>query len=218
MKFNKTIYYLPSDTKNNTNIKNYVKLKDSFSFYADFKLDNFVGNESCVIGWQGKNYMGIFLQKPNIVKFSWHKDGGIFTDILTTVDDIYKPLKILATISNEVNLYVDGEHIGTKERGKIDDRLHKNKNIVIGAINPYFKIWECRFEGEINEIKIFDDVVITPDDNENIYAHYNFENQSKFKTFDISGNGNHAILFEDPAYRKYTIDEYVKNGPKQTIK
>jgi hypothetical protein len=88
---------------------------------------------------------------------------------------------------------------------------------LIGSINPHFESWELKFDGVINEVKIFDKVVINQDNTENLFAHLDFKNQSRFKTFDISGNGNHGLVYENPVYRDLKINEYVSIGPKQKI-
>lgn len=215
MKKDNLTYYIPNGDKYNTNLKNYECLKNGYTFYADFKLDNFIENEACVIGRQDLHYMGLFLQKPNALKFSWHKIGGVYTDIFLEVDDVFERMKVLVTVSNQIRIYKDDILIGTKESGEIID--YSDKNVLIGSINPHFESWECKFDGTINEIKIFHGVITNPNNTENLFAHFDFKNQSRFKTFDISGNGNHGVVYEDPVFKDFKINEYTNLTQKQKI-
>ncbi len=215
MKRDDLTYYIPSNTKHNTNIKNYDSLKNGYTFYADFKLDKFIENEACIIGRQDLHYMGLFLQNPNALKFCWHKKGGTYIDIFLEVGDVFEPMKVLVTISDQIRIYRDGYLLGTRESGEMVD--YSDKNILIGSINPHFESWECKFDGTINEIKIFDKVVTNSDNTENLFAHFDFKNQSRFKTFDVSGNGNHGVVYEDPVFKDFKINEYTVLGPKQKI-
>lgn len=215
MKFNKTTYYIPDFTTYKTNTKSFENLKSGYTFYVDFKLDNFIDNEACVIGRQDEHYMGLFLQKPNAIKFCWHNDKNVYNDIFIELDNIYDQMKILVTISDEIRIYKDGFFLGSK---KCNDILnYHDKNILIGSINPHFEQWECAFNGTINEVKIFDEITTNPNSVDNLYSHLTFENISRFKTLDTSGNGNHGIYYEDPVYRNEKINEYTKMGPKQKI-
>ena len=215
MNFKDITYYIPNKTKYKTNFKNYDNLKNGYTFYVDFKLDKFIENEACIIGRQDEHYMGLFLQTPNAIKFSWHKKGGVYNDIFIEIDDVFKPMKVLVTVSDEIRIYKDGFFLGSKPCDDIMD--YNDKNILIGSINPHFEQWECKFDGDINEVKIFDTITTDPNNHERLYAHLDFENQSRFKTFDISGNGNHGIIYEDPVFKDSKINEYVEIGPKQKI-
>jgi len=50
-----------------------------------------------------------------------------------------------------------------------------------------------------------------------MYINIDFQQNSKFKTFDKSGNGNHGILIEDPKYVNKSIDTFNNVAPKQKI-
>ena len=208
MKKDNLTYYIPNQTKNNTNLKTYSNLKDGYTFYADFKLDGFIENEACVIGRQGLHYMGLFLQNPNALKFCWHKKDGTYVDIFLQIDDVFKPMKVLVTISDQIRIYRDGIFLGGKDCSDMMD--YSNSNILIGSINPHFKEWECRFDGTINEIKIFEGVVTDPTNNGNLYTYFDFTDTCRFKVFDLSENGNHGVVYEDPEFKDFKINEYVK--------
>jgi hypothetical protein len=215
MKKDDLTYYIPNETKYKTNLKNYESLKNGYTFYADFQLNKFIENEACIIGRQDLHYMGLFLQNPNALKFVWHKKGGVYTDIFLEIGDVYEPMNVLVTISDHIKVYKNGILLGVKESGDMID--YSDKNILIGSINPHFESWELKFDGVINEVKIFDRVVINQDNTENLFTHLDFKNQSRFKTFDISGNGNHGLIYENPVFRDSKINEYVSVGPKQKI-
>ena len=215
MKFNKLTYYIPNNTKHKTNLKSFENLKDGYTFYVDFKLDKFIENEACVIGRQDEHYMGLFLQNPNAIKFCWHNKDNTYTDIFIEIDDVYENMRVLVTISDEIKIYKDGFFLGSKKCNNILD--YNDKNILIGSINPHFEQWECAFDGVINEVKIFEGITTNPNDTSNLYSHLTFEELSRFKTLDVSGNGNHGVYYEDPVYRNEKINEYNKIGPKQKI-
>lgn len=208
MKNDNLTYYIPNQTKNNTNIKTYSNLKDGYTFYVDFKLNNFIENEACVIGRQDLHYMGLFLQKPNALKICWHNENGEYSDIFLEVGDIFSPMKVLVTVSDEIKIYRDGFYLASKKCDRIMD--YTDKNILIGSINPHFREWECRFDGIIKEIKIFEGICTDPTSNYGLFAHYDFEDTCRFKTYDISENGNHGVVYENPEYRDFKINEYVK--------
>ncbi len=215
MRFEKKAYYIPNNSKNNTNIKNFESLNQNFSFYADFQLSEFVEDESLVVGRIGY-HMGIFLQRPNGVKFSWYTKPYQYNDIWVSVDDIHQRMEVLVTVSNLVKIYINGVLKGEKETGQIES--YSDKNIFIGSINPYSGSYECWFNGDVNKIAIFDDAIDSSEmKSEKLYSLLDFEKNSKFKTFDESGNGNHGILFEDPEYSSYSINEFNKIAPGAKI-
>jgi hypothetical protein len=215
MKFEKKAYYIPNNSKNNTNTKNFQDLEGNFSLYADFQLSEFVEEESLIVGRIGY-HMGIFLQKPNGVKFSWYTKPYQYNDIWVPVDDINKRMKVMVTVSDTVKIYIDGILKGEKETGPIES--YSDKNIFIGSINPYSGFYECWFIGDIYKIAIFNEIVNSfEDESGSLYALFDFEKNSKFKTFDKSGNGNHGIIFEDPEYSSHSINEFNKIAPSAKI-
>ena len=68
-------------------------------------------------------------------------------------------------------------------------------HIVIDVPVEENKFW---FNGEILEVKIYHNSIETDDD---LYLWFDFERNSKFKTFDKSGNGNHGELYETEEFK-----------------
>ena len=87
MKDKELLYRIPRTTISNTNTKTYNGLGKQFTFYIHFKLDEFTSQEECLVGIQDQFYMGVFLQKPNLIKFSWHDVDGNYDDIGFLIDD-----------------------------------------------------------------------------------------------------------------------------------
>ena len=215
MKFNKTAYYVPNQTKNKTNTKTFEQLEGDFSLYADFKLTEFVEDESLIVGRVGY-HMGLFVQRPNGIKFAWYTKPYQYNDIWVSVDDIHKPMKVLVTISETIKLYINGKLKVEKERGDMES--YNDKNIYVGAINPYGGGLECWFNGDINKICIFDESIKEfNEDLKSLYLSFDFNQNSKFKTFDNSGNGNHGIYVENPEYTAQSINEFNKIAPGAKI-
>lgn len=215
MEFNKTAYFTPNQTKNKTNTKTFNELNGDFSFYAEFQLKEFVDDESLIIGRVGY-HMGIFIQKPNGIKFAWYTKDYQYNDIWISVEDIYKPMKVLVTVSETIKVYIDGELKGEKERGNMES--YDDKNIFVGAINPYGEQYQCWFNGTITKVAVFDEVINEFDNTlPSLYLLYDFGENSKFKTFDNSGNGNHGIYFENPEYVAHSINEFNKIAPSAKI-
>ena len=106
------------------------------------------------------------------------------------ISDIIK-VKIIKT-KDKFTMYINDIFYKDKECGQLYD--YSNQSIFIGVANPYSheenQFW---FSGEIFEVKIYHDSVEKDD---NLYLWFDFENNSKFKTFDKSGNGNHGQLYE----------------------
>lgn len=216
MKFNKTAYFVPNGTKNNTNIKTYSDLKDEFSFYSEFQLTEFGEETECAIVCRQGFNMGIFLQKPNILKFVWYTKDMVYNNIYIEVPNIYSPMKILVSISDKVRLYSDGTLLNEKPTGKLEN--YENSLIYIGASYPYSSNDEQWFNGEINRVCMFNKSINKVDFNsENVYFNVDFNDISKFKAFDLSGNGNHAIYHEDPIYSSHSINEFNKVAPAAKI-
>lgn len=212
MIFNKTSYFIPNKTKNNTNIKDYSSIENDFTIHANFKLIDFIENESCVISKDGYP-MGLFLEFPNIVKFVWYTIGHIYNDVRFVVDDIRQIMDIKVTVSEYISLYFNDILMDSKIKGNIVD--YSNKKILIGALYPYNNENEKWFNGEINQIIIYDSSFDYT--KKNMYINIDFQQNSKFKTFDKSGNGNHGILIEDPEYINKSIDTFNNVAPKQKI-
>lgn len=215
MIFNKRAYFIPKQTKNQTNTKTFDDLENEFSFYADFKLSQFEEEESLIIGRLGY-HMGIFVQKPNVIKFTWYTEPDVYNDIWIPVENIYKQMQILVSISDFVRIYVDGELKGQKLKG--DLKSYKNNNIYIGSISPYVGGNPCWFNGEIYKVCIFDESIETFDENlKSLFLNFDFNSNSKFKTFDLSNNGNHGIFIENPEYITHSVNEFNKIAPGARI-
>jgi len=109
----------------------------------------------------------------------------------------------------KISLYCNGRHEETDFTGEIID--YTNSWLWLGAANAFENCSEdlrYYFYGNINYVGIFqhyftsDDIletIMSP----NIINHkfkplciYNFENQTPFKVFDISKNGNHLTKFD----------------------
>ena len=105
-------------------------------------------------------------------------------------------VKIVKT-KHTFTMYINDIFYKEKECGKLYD--YSNQTIFIGVANPYSfeenKFW---FNGEILEVKIYHDSIETDD---NLYLWFDFERNSKFKTFDKSGNGNHGENYETEEFK-----------------
>ena len=105
-------------------------------------------------------------------------------------------VKIIKT-KRTFTMYINDIFYKEKECGKLYD--YSNQTIFIGVANPYSfeenKFW---FNGEILEVKIYHNSIETDDD---LYLWFDFERNSKFKTFDKSGNGNHGELYETEEFK-----------------
>ena len=207
---NKKAYFVKNETRNNTNTKKYNLLNDNFIFEASFKfnpIEDTTQNEFCVIGRTGYN-MGIFTQSTNAIKWCWWEvdsDGNhTYHDIFVNGPDACginnqekNKIKVIKS-NNKFTLYFNDEFHSEKE---IINKLYdySNQTIFIGVANPYSheenQFW---FSGEIFEVKIYHDSVEKDD---NLYLWFDFENNSKFKTFDKSGNGNHGELYETEEFK-----------------
>jgi len=216
MRFNNTSYFVPNKTKNNTNLKTYSDLKNEFSFYSEFQLTEFgEENECAIICRQGFN-MGIFLQKPNILKFVWYTKDMVYNDIYIEVPNIYEPMKILVSVSDIVKIYDGRTLLGEKPTGELEN--YEDSLIYIGSVYPYSSNGEQWFNGEINRVCVFNESIDKIDFNsKNIYLNVDFNNISKFKAFDLSGNGNHLIYHENPVYSSHSINEFNKVAPAAKI-
>jgi hypothetical protein len=212
MIFNKTSYYIPNKTKNNTNVKDYSSIENNFTIIADFRLFDFVDNEATIISKDG-HPMGLFLELPNIVKFVWYTTRNTYNDVRFIIDDIKQRMNIKVTVSESIGLYFNDVLMDSKVKGDIID--YSEKRLLIGSLYPFNGKNDKWFNGDINNIIIYDTLVDYTD--KNMYINMNFEENSKFKTFDNSGNGNHGILIEDPEYVNKSIDMFNNVAPKQKI-
>ena len=157
--------------------------------------------------------MGLFLEKPNIVKFVWYTKENTYNEVSFNVVNITEKMNIKVIISDFIELYRDNVLMIKKEKGDIINYI--DNKLLIGALNPFRGKGERWFNGEINQILVYDTIVDYTD--KNMYINLNFEENSKFKTFDNSGNGNHGILIEDPKYVNKSIDMFNNVAPKQKI-
>ena len=197
---NKKAYFVKNETRNNTNTKKYNLLNNNFIFEASFKfipIKETTQNEFCVIGRTGYN-MGIFTQSTDAIKWCWWEvdtnGNHTYHDIFVNGIDNQQKNKIKVIKSNnKFTLYLNDEFHSEKE---ITNKLYdySEQTIFIGVGNPYSidtnMYW---FSGDIYETKIYHSDIESDD---NLYVWYDFENNSKFKTFDKSGNGNHGQLYE----------------------
>lgn len=212
MVFNNRAYYIPNKTTNNTNTKDYSWIENNFTIIVDFKSNGTIDDEATVITRDGQP-MGIFLESPNIVKFVWYTDENKYNDIRFTQDDIDQRMSVKVMVSESIEMYVNDTLVGSKPKGNIID--YSGKRLLIGALNPYNNTDQKWFNGEINQIIIYNTLVDYTD--KNMYINMDFEENSKFKTFDQSGNGNHGIIIEDPRYVDKSIDTFNNVAPKQKI-
>ena len=111
------------------------------------------------------------------------------------ISDIIK-VKIVKTQDRFI-MYVNDIFYQDKSCGQIYD--YSNQTIFIGVANPYSseenQFW---FNGEILEVKIYHDSIEIDD---NLYFWFDFQRNSKFKTFDKSGNGNHGEHYETEEFK-----------------
>ena len=201
-------YVVNNETRNKTNTKNYTLLNDDFIYEATFKTNKII-KEGCVIGRSGGN-MGIYVQ-PLIIKWCWFKiedNNVIYDDIVYSLPENkvkqFTTVKVVK-IADKFNMYINGDLYATKDCGDLFD--YSNQPIYVGVGNPYSNDNQYWFNGQIKEVKIYHNS--TEIDN-NLYLWYNFEFNSKFKTFDISGNGNHGEIYESNEYKKEKNIEFNK--------
>jgi hypothetical protein len=147
------------------------------------------------------------------VKFVWYTTGNTYNDVRFIIDDIKQRMNIKVTVSESIGLYFNHVLMDSKVKGDIID--YSEKRLLIGSLYPFNGKNDKWFNGEINNIIIYDTLVDYTD--KNMYINMNFEENSKFKTFDNSGNGNHGILIEDPEYVNKSIDMFNNVAPKQKI-
>ncbi len=211
---NNKAYFVKKHTSNNTNTKSYDSLNGDFIFEATFKYiknSEYKNSEHCIVGRCGYN-MGLFVQDDNYVKWVWwevNENGEhIYRDIF--MDDInmnkFNTIRVVKK-ANEFIVYLNDSWYFN---GEIENKLYdySDKVIYIGVANPYCEnnnhSW---FSGEISDIKIYNSSNEVLDD---LYAWFDFKENSNFKTFDKSGNGNHAERFETNEIKQNHNIEYNK--------
>ncbi len=211
---NNKAYFVKKYTSNNTNTKGYDLLNGDFMFEATFKYiknPQYKNTEHCIIGRCGYN-MGLFVQDDNYIKWVWwevNENGEhIYRDIF--MDDInmnkFNTIRVVKK-DNEFIVYLNDSWYFN---GEIEKKLYdySDKPIYIGVANPYCENnSHCWFSGEISDIKIYNSSNEVLDD---LYAWFDFKENSNFKTFDKSGNGNHAERFETNEIKQKHNIEYNK--------
>ena len=197
---NEKAYFVKKHTSNNTNTKSYDLLNNNFIFEVTFKCirDNKLKQkEQFVLGRVGYN-MGVVIQDNNYAKFVWWEtnDSGeqIYRDIFLDDIDIFdtNTIKVIKK-NNEFIVYLNNMWYDSYP---IEHKLYdySDKMIYIGVANPYCESGNYLFfNGEIIDVKIYNSSNEIIDD---LYLWFDFQNNSNFKTFDKSGNGNHGELFE----------------------
>ena len=212
---NKKAYFVKNETRNNTNTKKYNLLNDNFIFEAVFKFiptEDTTQNEYCVVGRSGYN-MGIFTQSTDAIKWCWWEvddvnEQFLYNDIFINNIDIENTNKIkVIKNKNTFTVYINEVLYESKE---IVHTLYdySDQMIYVGVANPYSYDSNIHwFNGEIDEVKIYHSDIEIDD---NLYLWYDFKNNSKFKTFDKSGNGNHGQLFESDEYKHEKNIEFNK--------
>jgi len=109
---------------------------------------------------------------------------------------------------NKFHLYVGDIFYNSKDCGQVYD--YSNQTIFIGVANPYsFNENQFWFYGEIFEVKIYNSSIEKP---ENLYLWFDLERNSRFKTFDKSGNGNHGELYETEEVKQEKHLEFNKSA------
>lgn len=211
---NKKAYFIKNHTSNNTNTKSYELLNDDFIFEATFKYikdKNYTHSEQCIIGRCGYN-MGLFIQDDNYVKWMWWQEGTdgeyIYNDIFMDDVDINKfnTIKVIKKHDEFIVYLNDSWYFNGKIEGKLYD--YSDKTIYIGVANPYCENKnEGFFSGQISDIKIYNSSDEIMDD---LYAWIDFKENSNFKTYDKSGNGNHGERFESNDIKEKNSIEYNK--------
>lgn len=212
MTFNKTAYYVPIKTNNGTNSKDYSSIFNNHTISIDFKLETMLDIESTLFVREGGE-IGLYIEQPNSIKFIWKEEAGRYNEIRTSITNIKEKNNIKVSIGEYVELYVNDHLIDRVIKRPIANSA--NKRFIIGAESPYSLFNEKWFFGEITDFSVYENSVETME--KNTYISLDFVNNSKFKTFDKSGAGNHGVLFENPKDVEYSITEYNKLGPKQKI-
>mgnify|MGYP003665067225 FL=1 len=122
------------------------------------------------------------------------------------ISDIIK-IKIVKT-HDKFKMYINDILYKSKDCGQVYD--YSNQTIFIGVANPYsFNENQFWFHGEIFEVKIYNSSIEKP---ENLYLWFDWERNSRFKTFDKSGNGNHGELYETEEVKQEKHLEFNKSA------
>lgn len=219
---NKLAYFVKDKTNNNTNTKSFELLNDDFIIETKFKFlenKNLIQNEYCIIGRVGYT-MGLFIDSYRNIKWVWwetdENGNQIYSDIYITGINVfdYNTIKVIKK-EKSFTLYVnDKEYDSVSFANELYD--YYSKIIYIGVSNPYCENNnECWFTGNISYIKIYnnsDEIV------DNLYLWFDFEDNSNFKTFDKSGNGNHGERFESNEIKSKKNIEFNKFARPAKIK
>lgn len=212
MIFSNRAYQIPIKTNNGTNTKDYSLIFDNHSISIDFILNDQIENESAIFVREGGD-MGLYVEAPNSIKFIWKEKSGEINKIQTIIENIKEKYNVTININDHIEFYINGTLIDKTIKGSIINCA--DKKLVIGAEQPYRESNEKWFSGEILGFTLYEDFVGKTE--KNVYINLDFVNNSKFKTFDKSGSGNHGVLFENPKDVEFSITEYNKLGPKQKI-
>jgi hypothetical protein len=193
---NKKAYVINRQSENESNPESYDLITNNdFIFEATFNLVNNKSNEgeSCIISREGYN-MGIYIynfKDENFIKWTWWEvdaeKNHLYNEIFVHKKYDLSETTNVKVVKNEdkFNLYVNNELYETKSI-KFDLFDYSDKSMFIGVSNPNNPDGHYGwFDGEIHDIKIYDD----SDENINtLYLWYDFKNSTSNKILDKSGN------------------------------
>jgi hypothetical protein len=224
IKFNKDISFKVWDqstfnTSKKPNLKTFFN-KD-FTIYSKFKIEKSEGNTSEVLGVFAKSglHSGVFVNIENdlhaITAQLWTKKMVDAENInLTFMYDFTKEWnEIFYTIDYTNKIFRATCNGVTKEAPILSDVVsYENTPLCIGAAAPHYieqhlHQYSWWFKGMIDDVIIMEKALSKEEIdlfNADIIrrftlAKYKFtlENLSRFKIWDGSGNGNHALLYQD---------------------
>lgn len=193
---NKKAYIINRQSENDSNPESYDLITNNdFIFEATFNLVNNKSNEgeSCIISREGYN-MGIYIynfKDENFIKWTWWEVDAEKNHLYNEIF-VHKKYDLSETTNVKVvkkddkfNLYVNNELYETKSI-KFDLFDYSDKSMFIGVSNPNNPDGHYGwFDGEIHDIKIYDD----SDENiDTLYMWYDFKNSTSTKIIDKSGN------------------------------
>jgi hypothetical protein len=156
--------------------------------------------------------MGIFAQSNDAIKWCWFEYDSNneiqYNDIFIYPLDnnVRTNIKVIKK-GDEFILYKNGQYYSKRKISKLYDYF--DSMIYIGVGNPYSDTDSYWFNGEIYYVKIYHDSV---ESDENLYLWLDFKRNTQFKTFDISGNGNHGEIYETDEFKEMKNIEFNKTA------
>ena len=202
-------------------------IQNSFSIISQFQLNQVLISENefehCIYGHRG------YYQDVQVVV----DDGKIRFNIFNTTSNMlnlitsssFDPLQwvnVIATYDgNSAKIYIDGEldTMMTINLGDIDWNNNGIHGYWIGGGDPS---WNPYTDGEINYL-LFKDYALTESEIENynclnfheegVAALWNFNEGSGDTVYDISGNGNHGIIYGASYSENVPEQNCIENNP-----